>query len=71
MKTVDEMTYTVTTTRDGRFVGKVAEFPQVKTRKCKSRLDALDQIVQLTAEHLQDICAAIAPSTAVEISGDR
>lgn len=54
MRTIDEMEYSAEVQRDGRFVGRVWEFPRLKTRPFRSRIDALDAIVALTAQELRE-----------------
>lgn len=55
MKTIDEMTYGVQARRDRRFVGRVREFPDLKTRPKRTAADAISAIVAMTAERIQDI----------------
>jgi hypothetical protein len=44
---------------DGKFVGKVEEFPKLRTRPLASRLDAVDGIVSLTAKRIREIHASM------------
>jgi hypothetical protein len=55
MKGLGDMEFYTDTTRAGKFVGKVVEFPDLKTGAKASRLDAIDEIITLTAERIGDI----------------
>lgn len=55
MRPLAEMDFYVDTTKRGKFIGRVGEFPDLKTKAHKSRLDAIDEIVSLAAERIRDI----------------
>lgn len=54
---VDECDY-YTTANEGRFTGHVEQFPDLRTRPCRSRTDAIAEIVTVTANHLRRLHAA-------------
>jgi hypothetical protein len=39
----------------GKFIGRVKEFPQLRTRAHAKAIDALDDIITQTVEHLRDL----------------
>jgi hypothetical protein len=55
MKTIDEMTFDIETRRDRKFVGHVREFPDLHTRPKRTAMDAISDIVTITAERIADI----------------
>lgn len=58
MKGIEDMRFSANADRDGKFVGRVEEFPDLKTRPMANRLDALDEIINKTRERLRDIAEA-------------
>lgn len=52
LPTVDECTYGTRATDDGRFVGYVEQFPNIRTSPHRHRLDALDDVMTKTAAKL-------------------
>lgn len=54
MRAIDEMEFETEAQRDGRFVGRVREFPKLRTRPFRSRIDALDAIVALAAQEIRE-----------------
>lgn len=68
MKGLGDMEFFTDTTRSGKFVGKVVEFPDLKTGAKAGRLDAIDEIITLTAERIGDIHASIGQSVGREIT---
>lgn len=55
MKPIEDMKFYTTKMRDGRWVGEVVEFPSLRTRPMKNRLDALSDIVSLTSERIREL----------------
>ncbi len=55
MRGIEDMQFATEPQRDGRFVGVVREFPKLRTRPYKSRLDAVDEIVRLASLEIRDI----------------
>lgn len=55
MRGIEDMQFAAEPQRDGRFVGRVREFPKLRTQPYKSRLDALDEIIRLTSEEIREI----------------
>jgi hypothetical protein len=55
MKSIDEMTYSTDKQRDGRYVGRVQEFRDIRSKPKTSALDAISEVVTLTSERLRDI----------------
>lgn len=53
--TVDECTFHTRATDDGRFVGYVEEFSDVRTKSHLRRLDALDEVMTKTALKLRKL----------------
>lgn len=58
---LDDCHYYTTTTADQRYVGRVREFPELRTAPQKSALDARGAIVTATRNKLADLAAAIDP----------
>jgi hypothetical protein len=59
VKSIADMGFSAEANRSGKFVGRVVEFPDLHTGAKSSRLDALDEIIALTAERISDICESI------------
>jgi hypothetical protein len=55
MRAIEDMRFSVDTTRDGKFVGRVYEFPDLRTKPKAKRLDAIDEIIALTSTRLAEI----------------
>lgn len=53
LPTVDECDYSTTTDRKGRFIGRVKQFPNLRSKACRSRVDAIAEIVDQTAIHIR------------------
>lgn len=60
-----DCTFYTTVTDKGLFVGRVREFPDLRTRPQKSSLDATDEIITLTRDKIAQLDAAIAGMKAV------
>ncbi|AQT81986.1 hypothetical protein B1R94_26095 [Mycolicibacterium litorale] len=58
---LDACHYYTTKTADGRFVGRVREFPELRSAPQKSALDARAVIVTATGKKLAELAAAIDP----------
>lgn len=58
---VDECDYYTEPTKDGKFIGKVRQFPNLRTRPEKNALDARDAIITATRDKLADLNAATDP----------
>ena len=58
LKTVDECTYRAVANTKGKFVGRVDEFEDLRTKPCGTRAQAIDEIITLTAEKLRHLHAA-------------
>lgn len=56
---VDECDYFTTVNADGKFVGKVDQFPDLRSKPCSSRIDATADIVTRTATHLRRLAGAL------------
>lgn len=41
--------------KDGKFVGRVREFSDLRTRPQHKRLDAIDEIITLTSNRIREI----------------
>lgn len=52
--------YTIAVTEGNGFIGRVKEFPDLRTRPHKRGLDALDDIMTRTAAKLAQLAAATA-----------
>jgi len=57
---IEDMNFATAQNRTGKWVGTVREFPTLKTRPFSSRLDAIDEIVKLTAQRISEIAEASA-----------
>ena len=55
MTGVDQLTFTTHPTEDGKWIGRVAEFPSLRTRALVSRMDAISQIIALAEKRLAHI----------------
>jgi hypothetical protein len=53
-----DCTFTVEANDDGLFVGRCREFPELRSRPVKSRLAALDAIMQTVAKKIRQRDAA-------------
>lgn len=59
--TLDDCHYYTTKTSDDRYIGRVREFPDLRTTPHKSALDARSAIVTATRNKLAELAAAIDP----------
>jgi hypothetical protein len=55
MRSIEDMRFSAEATRNGSFIGRVYEFPQLRTSPKRSRLDAIDEIITLTVERIREI----------------
>ena len=55
IKAIADMHFWAAATSGGKFVGRVQEFPDLKTKPFTSRLDAVSDIVTLAAQRIRDI----------------
>lgn len=55
MRGIEDMWFSTEKNHDGRFIGRVREFPDLRTKPSTSRLDAIDDIIKLTAERIREI----------------
>ena len=55
MKSIDEMTFHTDKQRGGRYVGRVREFRDLRSKPKTSALDAISEIVTITSERIRDI----------------
>lgn len=55
---VEECTFGARVTNDGMFVGYVEQFPDIRTRPCPNRLDAIDDVITRTSDKLRRLAAA-------------
>lgn len=53
-----DCTFTVEANDDGLFIGRCREFPELRSRPVKSRLAALDNIMQTVAKKIRQRDAA-------------
>ena len=58
--TLDECNFCTVTNDAGKFIGKVAEFPKLRTRPQDKSIDALDAIIDMTRDKLRNLDAAAA-----------
>lgn len=59
-KPLEDCTFYTERTADGeKLIGRVAEFPKLRTRAYASALDARDAIVTLTANKLAELQASV------------
>lgn len=54
MKGIEDMQF-YTDERDGKHIGRVREFKDLRTRPMARRLDAVDAIITLTAKRIREI----------------
>jgi hypothetical protein len=52
---IEDMRFKAQRTRDGKFVGRVYEFPELRTRPYTKAIDAVDDIIGQTAQRIADI----------------
>lgn len=57
MRSIDDMRF-YTERKGGRFVGRVIEFADLRSKPSTSPLAALDEIISLASERLRDIDSA-------------
>lgn len=62
---LEDCDFYTATARDGRFVGRVREFPDLRTRPRERALDARDDIITLTRNRLADL-AGVAALVAIQ-----
>lgn len=55
MKGLEDMQFYCDIDRIGKFIGRVREFDDLRTRPHGSRLDALNEIVGLTSQRVAEI----------------
>lgn len=55
MKCIEDMSFSTKKTRDGRWIGIVAEFPSLQTPPMADKLEAVSRIVSMTSERIRDI----------------
>lgn len=55
MRGIEDMGFYVELNKGGKFVDRVREFPDVRTSPQSKRLDAVDEVVRLTAERIREI----------------
>lgn len=55
MRPIEDMQFTADATRDGKFIGRVREFRDLRSNPKSSRLDAIDEIITLTSERIREI----------------
>jgi hypothetical protein len=60
MKPLEDMNYCIQQTRDGRYIGRVTEFPKLRTRPHANRLDAVDEIVTIVRDRIREIHQSVA-----------
>ena len=65
LKALGDCDFYTTVTDNDQFVGRVREFPDLRTRPQKSALDAIDDIVTITRDKLARLDAAVAGLKAV------
>jgi hypothetical protein len=58
LKPLEDCNFRAIATRDGKFVGRVKEFPDLRSRPQKSSLDAVDEIITLTRDKIAALHAA-------------
>lgn len=54
MRGIEDMQF-YTETNDGKFVGRVREFPKLRTPPKVKRLDAVSDIITLTSKRIREI----------------
>jgi len=55
VKNIEDMQFSCEPDSGGKFVGRVAEFPKLRSKPHTNRLDALDEIIRLAADRLREI----------------
>lgn len=55
MKLIEDMQFIVEVNRDGKFIGRVTDLPELRTRPKSNKLDALDDIIKLASERIAEI----------------
>jgi DNA-directed RNA polymerase sigma subunit (sigma70/sigma32) len=55
MRSIDELQFYTEKQRDGRYIGRVQEFRDLRSRPNTSVLDAISDIFALTSERIRDI----------------
>lgn len=55
MRGIEDMWFYTEQPVEGRFVGRVREFPDIRTKAQKSKLDAINDIVGLTTQRIREI----------------
>ncbi|CAN5144337.1 hypothetical protein BH11ACT6_BH11ACT6_34600 [soil metagenome] len=58
LPTIDDCEFSTEPTRKGKFVGRVKQFPYLRTSPQRSSIDALDEIMTATREKLADLADA-------------
>jgi hypothetical protein len=58
VKGIEDQNFWAEKTNEGKFVGRVKDFPQLRTRPKHKRLDAVDDIITQTAAKLRDLAEA-------------
>jgi hypothetical protein len=54
MRSLEDMSFHVVKHGD-RYIGKVIEFPSLRSRPHTNRLDALDEIITITRDRIREI----------------
>ncbi|ORA23421.1 hypothetical protein [Mycobacterium aquaticum] len=52
---LDDCNFYTVPTGDGQFIGRVREFPNLRTRRRDRALDALDDVITLTRNRIADL----------------
>lgn len=60
---LDECEYFTTADNRGRFTGHVKQFENLRSKPCRARVDAIDEIVSITAEHIRRLDGATEVTT--------
>lgn len=55
MRGIEDMWFYTEQNRVGKFVGRVREFPDVRTRPYEKRVDAISEVVTLTSQRIREI----------------
>jgi len=55
VKTLADCSFTTYLGREGRFVGVCREFPKLRSKAQRSRLDAIDDIISLVSQRIREI----------------
>lgn len=50
-----DCTFSTVTTDDGRFTGRCTQYPELRTRPHRRSLDALDEIISVTATKIAQL----------------